>query len=998
MILKGILKMSKLINDVKKNSIKYGSIPFWSWNDKLEPAELRKQIRNMHDLKMNGFFMHARCGLETEYLSDEWFKVTKVCVDEAKKLGMEAWAYDENGWPSGFAGGKLLEDPDNHSVYLKHEFTDKFPSNPADAYAIYAINGKNKPVLTKNEISGTEKYLVVYYCTDSSYVDTMRADITDKFIKETHELYKSKLGDDFGKAMPGFFTDEPQYYRYANPYSKFMEKWFDEEYGYSVFDAIPAIFVDFDGYESYLYDYHKMTFNKFMTGFAKRIYDWASKNGIKITGHGIEEFSLSGQMLCCGSVMPFYRYEHIPGIDYLGRGHQSQMGGKQLGSACAQLGKKKALTETFACCGWDVSPAEIKGIAELQYAGGVNLMCQHLYPYSERGQRKRDYPAHYSKHSAWQDKLGVFNQYFNNLGYILSLGNENANVLVIHPIHTAWMRYRRHDASKSMGDLDAKFAQLFMKLSAHQIPYHFGEESMIKDLGSVDGNVFKIGKCSYDTVVIPHTDTLDDNTVKLLRKFIANGGKVIVTKNNLPKYVEGRPAQNGELDFLSDLPDINDANVFNDLCDSVNYSLRDKDGNNVSDILAQIRDTKYGRIYYFTNIKKNEHYDLKFTVKGSASLCELDLITLEKKPVRGKFENGNTEILLSFDGNRSFVLVDADGECEYLPYASSKKPDIIKLPNVFNIAKRPTNEMTLDMACISYDGKEFSEIRPIERIRDNLLFDRYKGEIWIKYSFKTEFIPKKLDFVCEKPSVIDISVNGQPIEMGSKKWFDNNFRATNIAPFVVEGDNEVVIHIDYYQNDYVYYVLYGNVMESLRNCLNFDTEVECAYLVGDFAIKTDKDAFSYHENAGMRYSAKSEFVLTEQKTTVDRTNLVHDGYPFFTGKIDLSTLIDYKTGDPTVLYLDGRYATCDIYVNGTYVDTLIFSKYLDISNYLKNGKNKINFVLSTNNRNLMGPHHVAVAEPLSVGPKTFSLEGMWNGADCPQYVADHAFVKFGINE
>ena len=28
----------------------------------------------------------------------------------AKELGMEAYAYDENGWPSGFVGGRLLED------------------------------------------------------------------------------------------------------------------------------------------------------------------------------------------------------------------------------------------------------------------------------------------------------------------------------------------------------------------------------------------------------------------------------------------------------------------------------------------------------------------------------------------------------------------------------------------------------------------------------------------------------------------------------------------------------------------------------------------------------------------------------------------------------------------------------------------------------------------------------------------------------------------------
>ena len=39
----------------------------------------------------------------SEYISSD------VLAEEAKKLGMQAWAYDENGWPSGFVGGKLLE-------------------------------------------------------------------------------------------------------------------------------------------------------------------------------------------------------------------------------------------------------------------------------------------------------------------------------------------------------------------------------------------------------------------------------------------------------------------------------------------------------------------------------------------------------------------------------------------------------------------------------------------------------------------------------------------------------------------------------------------------------------------------------------------------------------------------------------------------------------------------------------------------------------------------
>ena len=80
--------MQHFVEDIKKNALEYGSIPFWSWNDKLEEEELRRQINVMHDMGMKGFFMHARGGLETEYLSEEWYDCIRACVDEAKKLGM----------------------------------------------------------------------------------------------------------------------------------------------------------------------------------------------------------------------------------------------------------------------------------------------------------------------------------------------------------------------------------------------------------------------------------------------------------------------------------------------------------------------------------------------------------------------------------------------------------------------------------------------------------------------------------------------------------------------------------------------------------------------------------------------------------------------------------------------------------------------------------------------------------------------------------------------
>lgn len=65
--------------------------------------------------------MHARGGLKTEYLGEKWFRCVEACCKRAQELGMEAYAYDENGWPSGFVGGKLLEDLENHDRYLTYE-------------------------------------------------------------------------------------------------------------------------------------------------------------------------------------------------------------------------------------------------------------------------------------------------------------------------------------------------------------------------------------------------------------------------------------------------------------------------------------------------------------------------------------------------------------------------------------------------------------------------------------------------------------------------------------------------------------------------------------------------------------------------------------------------------------------------------------------------------------------------------------------------------------
>ena len=980
------MDLKNFLLDVKEHAITHGSIPFWSWNDKLEEEELRRQIRLMHDLGMNGFFMHARGGLETEYLSDEWFDCIDACVDEARKLGMEAWSYDENGWPSGFAGGKLLEDKKNHATYLKYEKVDTYPATLANVLGVYTlVDGKLTRVTAA--VDGITEYHVIIQAWDESYVDTLDLEITKKFLVETHDEYKKRGNpDDFGHAMPGFFTDEPQYYRWGTVWSDKMPAEFEAAYGYNVLDYLPALFIDFDGDKEFRYDYWKLCHKLFINHWIKPVYDWCEENGCRLTGHAVEETSLAGQMMCIGGVMPFYEYEHIPGIDYLGRGLTDDVAPKQLGSACAQLGKKKTLSEMFGCCGWDVTPTELKRIAELQYVGGVNIMCQHLYAYSIRGQRKRDYPANYSEHLPWQDKMKQFNNYFNNLGYMLSLGEEYANTLVIHPVHAAYLTYKRGEDYRSINVVEDAFHALSNKLSQAQIPYHWGDECMMAKMGSVEGSKIRVGLCTYDYVVVPSFDTIDATTVELLKQFLANGGKVWCS-GVLPTRIEGKKA---DLSWLAS------TTTFEEIAAAAEVKLNaaNRDG-----FRQMIRNTNSGKLVYVVNLGKEAVNGAAITVEGVKNMVEIDLDTLEAKPVCGKAEDGKFIIGADFAYSEAHLYIESD---EIAPVCActckkvSAEPIVLNAP--YTLAELPENQLTIDHFAISFDGgKTYSEQRPLECIRDRLLRDKYKGAVTLKAVFSVDEIPASLRLVTEPLAGAVYTVNGQPITVGADWWLDRSFRATDIMPYVKTGENEITVSFDYWQRDYVYYVLYAGVSESLRNCLVFDTEIECMYLTGNFALKTN-DAFEDSVKSSCIYNDTSFVITAQDQIPFDASNVVKCGYPFFAGTMKVKNTYTYKAGMPTTLIVGGRYAIAEVCVNGKDAGMLMFTDRIDLAEFLCEGENTIEIALTNSNRNLMGPHHGHDPEPWGVGPGTFSMENGWDeNNQCGGYVNRYSFVRFGID-
>lgn len=484
----------------------YRPIPFWSWNEKLNTEQTKEQINKMNEVGIGGFFMHARGGLQTEYMGDEWFENVSVSIEEAENLSMHAWAYDENGWPSGFGGGKV----NGKGI----EYQQK--------YLRYKEGEEEREHLIKNKDG-----FCFYYDVNPYYVDTLDGKVIKCFIDEIYQPYYDKYGTRFD----GFFTDEPQVSRDGIPWSFIMPDEYKSKYGEDLLEHLIELFRPIGDYKKTRVRFWKLVTDLFSQNFMKQIYDWCTSHDLKFTGHLVLEEDFHCQITSNGACMPHYEYFTIPGMDWLGRHNDRSLTPFQLNSAARQLGKKQVLSETFALCGHNVGHDELKWIYEYQMVRGITLLCQHLEGYSNRGIRKRDYPPAMYIQQPWWEDYKMFNDAMSRTGMALTGGDDCVDVLVIHPQTTAWTMFDCED-DRPIREYNNKFLQMLLRLESKHINFHLGDETLMERYGKVEGKFFVIGEKKYSKVVIPEHEIFFENTEKLLAEYKANGG-IITTEEAL---------------------------------------------------------------------------------------------------------------------------------------------------------------------------------------------------------------------------------------------------------------------------------------------------------------------------------------------------------------------------------------------------------------------------------------------------------------------------------
>ena len=185
----------------------YSTAPLWVWNDDLTEAQVLGTLRDLAAQNIKQAFVHPRPGLMTPYLSDKWFALWKAALAEARQLDMNLWIYDENSYPSGFAGGFVpdaMPESRGRSLGVREEKTP--PALNDETVAVFQIDDdKYNDVTARLRAAETlpeARYLVFFvqragnspWYGGKCYVDLLYPGVTERFIEITLDAYRREIG------------------------------------------------------------------------------------------------------------------------------------------------------------------------------------------------------------------------------------------------------------------------------------------------------------------------------------------------------------------------------------------------------------------------------------------------------------------------------------------------------------------------------------------------------------------------------------------------------------------------------------------------------------------------------------------------------------------------------------------------------------------------------------------------------------------------------------
>ncbi|QGQ96075.1 hypothetical protein EHS13_14910 [Paenibacillus psychroresistens] len=996
LLIGGFMKKSQLINQFNNPPVEYRSVPFWSWNSKLEQDELDRQVDGFKAQGMGGFMMHVREGLETPYLGEEFIDRIKETVNKAKSAGMYAWLYDEDRYSSGMAGGKVphIGGDDVRAKALTLLVCESFEVDDL-ILAVYEAKIVGEDLVTYRLLEETEigkhqlpidhVYLVFRreisrksdWCHGDTYIDILNPRSTEIFLETTYEVYKQAIGAEFGQTVPGIFTDEPSIRGFSEQLDDSEITWiswtdrlptvFREKRGYEIWSLLPYFFFNGEHSAHFRHDYWHTITELFSEAYTKQIWEWCQDSHLQFTGHFHSEGHLAGSVKRTGAVMPHYRYMDIPGIDTLCEQTNESLTVKQVSSVANQYGLKRVISETYGVTGWDFTFEGRRWLGDWQFVLGVNLLTHHLALYTISGCRKRDYPPSFNYNVNWWEHNHVLEDYYARLGAVLSEGAVVREVLVVHPTTSIWARMgedvksklgsSKASESKELNEYDDAFNRFINTLLGEHYDFDLGDELIIEESGGVEGSHFIVNKAKYKVVVLPMLYNLLGSTLSLLTAYLESGGYIIAV-GEIPTHIDGKVSDEWEkLTDYSQLYRVEDCSQLVELLETIiprQVSITNVSNKEDQRFLYMRRELTDSSVVFIVNNDRDQLHDVDIRLTGYGSVEAWDLLSGKVEELTVTVEEGHLSFVESYgptdsklyviDHSRHPLVLGANDSIT--SKAETEAPICVtEMEFIHSYTRNAPNVLVLDRCQYAIDEDQWSDdmevwqaqaqfrsLLDMRQVYANGILQRY---FWVNEPHKNNGTAVKLRFSFEVAAIPKelIRFVFEQVERFEIHLNGELVQASPQGWFLDRSMGTVELPG----------VRIGNNELIVSCAYTHDMEIEDGFLIGDFAINSERQLIE--EPNGLHYGDWGV-----------------QGYPHYCGSMIYHFEIPIEDMENKKYKLEmGEYkaVTINLKVNGIQAKAIPWraAGHVDLSPWLVKGDNRLDIEVVGSPRNMLGPLH-----------------------------------------
>lgn len=978
--------LSSTREELANPPVEYRPVPLWVWNERMSDEVINEQLTDFKDKGFGGVFVHPRPGLITPYLSEEWLSLFKEAVKTGRELGLKVWIYDENSYPSGFAGGlvpaALPEVARSGLRAIRQNLPDL--SRADDLFCLLQENGGSFLDITDRVRAGEKgwpegNYWLLEVVKEKpspwyggfTYVDLMRPGVTEAFLHLTHDAYKRVCGAEFGQTIPGSFQDEAEIGPAGGPwavnYTPALLTEFLKRRGYDLKTELPSLLIEKGDFRRVRHDFYLTCLELFVENWASPYSRYCEANNLIFTGHYWEhDWPVPRNN---PDSLALNAYAQQPGIDILmnnwSRSPQAQFGNsravRELGSLANQLGRRRTLSETYGASGWDLTFFDQKRIGDWEYALGVNFLNQHLSYMTIVGARKRDHPLSFSYHEPWWPAYRLMNDYFARLSMVMSRGQQLNQILVIEPTTSAWMYYSPAEKNEKFEKIAVDFQNFVHLLEREQIEYDLLSEFILKDHGQYQGKKLRVGQRDYDLVVLPPgLENLEQRTVELLKSFLESGGKVI-SWGEKELLVDGKPSSVlAEFKSSGNFEQLESTSLAGENLKAV-FSARLKPAIEFSQLSGedmlfhQRRQYKDGQILFLANISPTKPAAGHIKLKGR-SLEKWDLMSGQTSYVQAERKRGWLDLKFNLKPGESLLLAIYDrkqsGQTSVstrVDYEEAIEEEIKLKPE--SIRRMDPNVLTLDYCDLILPGRTARDLYFYEAQRRAFNFHGFDRNPWdsavqfqdglvsrnhfpsnsgysaqFHFSIRPGVDLNSLQLAVERPTIFKVEVNGRLLKPEERSWWlDKSIAVYPLSQAARIGANTVTL---------------------IAKPFDLLAELEPIYVLGNFSLE----------------AANRGFILSPTRK-LEPGSWKEQGLPLYGQRVEYQTFFKLSEPQPSAdFYLhlpDWLGALAEVVINGEKAGYIIGRHdYLPLRSKLKTGLNQISVIIYGTLKNTLGPHHL----------------------------------------